>query len=96
MERIVHLFSYTLSLCLLIFLCASLENSAFAAEREKRTRTVYPKKTDLDFEGLAIEGEVRNPGEFYFKHRPQERFGSLVQRRKNFHPEMLRDAVMSR
>jgi hypothetical protein len=59
-------------------------------------RVVYPKKTELDFEGLQIEGEVRNPGEFYFQHRPEEKFDSLVKRRKNFHEQMLRDVVMSR
>ncbi len=64
--------------------------------KEKGPRVVYPKKTDLDFEGLAIQGEVRNPGDFYFQHRPQEKFDSLVKRRKNFHREMLRDAVLGK
>lgn len=61
-----------------------------------KSRTVYPKRTDLDFEGMAIEGEVKNPGEFYFQHRGEEKFDSLVQRRKNFHRQMLRDAVLSK
>jgi hypothetical protein len=74
---------------------------SFSAKRadaaEKREpRVVYPKKTDLDFEGLAIEGEIRNPGEFYFQRKPEEKFDSLVKRRKNFHREMLRDAVLSK
>jgi hypothetical protein len=59
-------------------------------------KVVYPEKTELDFEGTQIEGEVRNPGEFYFQHRDQEKFDSLVQRRKNFHREMLRDVVLSK
>jgi len=59
-------------------------------------RVVYPKKTDLDFEGAAIEGEIKNPGEFYFQRRPDEKFDSLVKRRKNFHREMLRDVVLSK
>lgn len=58
-------------------------------------RVVFPKKTELDFEGLNIVGEIRNPGEFYFKRLPEERFDSLVKRRKNFHQEMLRDVVLS-
>ena len=57
---------------------------------------VYPKRTEFDFEGTQIEGEVRNPGEFYFQHRPEEKFDSLVKRRKNFHRELLRDAVLSK
>ncbi len=59
-------------------------------------RVVYPKKTELDFSGLSIDGQVQNPGEFYFKRREQEKFDSLVKRRANFHREMLRDAVLSK
>ncbi len=62
----------------------------------KAPRVVYPKKTDLDFEGARIEGEIRNPGEFYFQRKPEEKFDSLVKRRKNFHREMLRDVVLSK
>lgn len=61
-----------------------------------KKKIIYPKNTELNFEGTAIEGEVRNPGEFYFQHRPQEKFDSLVKRRKNFHQEMLRDVVLSK
>ncbi len=61
-----------------------------------KPRVVYPDKTDLDFEGAKIEGELRNPGEFYFQRRPEEKFDSLVKRRKNFHREMLRDVVLSK
>lgn len=67
-----------------------------AAETKSGARVVYPKKTDLDFEGAQIEGEIRNPGEFYFQRRPEEKMDSLVKRRKNFHREMLRDVVLSR
>ncbi len=59
-------------------------------------KTVYPEKTELDFEGLQLEGQMRNPGEFYFQHRKEEKFDSLVKRRKNFHREMLRDVVLSK
>lgn len=65
-------------------------------EPQKEPRVIYPEKTELDFEGAQIEGEVRNPGEFYFQNRPQEKFDSLVKRRSNFHQEMLRDVVMSK
>jgi hypothetical protein len=69
---------------------------ATAAPKKKKERVIYPKRTDLDLEGAAIEGEIRNPGEFYFQHRPEEKFDSLVKRRKNFHREMLRDAVLGK
>ncbi len=69
---------------------------AVATKTAGQPRVVYPKKTDLDFEGAKIDGELRNPGEFYFQRRPEEKFDSLVKRRKNFHREMLRDVVLSK
>lgn len=77
--------------------CASAQAASAKGEGQRKgARIVYPEKTELDFEGLQIEGEMRNPGEFYFQHRQEEKFDSLVKRRKNFHREMLRDAVLSK
>lgn len=70
--------------------------TGLAAEKKTKTRTVYPKKAEVDFDGMRIQGEVRNPGEFYFQRRPEEKFDSLVKRRRNFHREMLRDVVMTK
>jgi len=73
----------------------SSKNTSKNVTKNKKVRVIYPKKTDLDFEGLKLEGELRNPGEFYFQHRPEEKFDSLVKRRANFHREMLRDVVLT-
>ncbi len=64
--------------------------------KKKAPKVVYPTKTELDFEGAQIEGELRNPGEFYFQHRHEEKFDSLVKPRTQFHREMLRDAMLSK
>lgn len=86
----------TLLAVLAVFLSALQVSVRAQAEEPSEQRVVYPKKSSIDFEGLRIEGEVRNPGEFYFQRKPEEKFDSLVKRRKNFHREMLRDVVMSR
>ena len=85
------------AICLfaLVFGMAALSNVGLA-EPKKKPKVVYKKKTQLDFEGMQIEGELKNPAEFYFQHRPEEKFDSLIKRRKNFHREMLRDAVLSK
>lgn len=81
---------------------AGLLYSMHASAAEPRTarkhapKVVMPKHTDVDFEGLAITGELRNPGDFYFQRKTEEKFDSLVKRRKNFHREMLRDVVMAK
>lgn len=64
--------------------------------REDGKLVLYKKRNVVDFDDSLIEGEVKNPSEFYFVHRPEEKFNSLVQRRKNFQKEMLRDTVMIR
>lgn len=63
-------------------------------EKGRKVKVIYPKRGKVDFEGLAIEGELKNPAEFYFQHRKQDKFDSLVKRRANFHQEMLRDVVL--
>jgi hypothetical protein len=76
----------------LVIIGLLLSSLAFAAE----PKVVYPKKTEIDFEGIKIEGEVRAAGEFYFQRRVEEKFDSLVKRRKNFHQQMLRDVVLTK
>ncbi|MEN9723490.1 MAG: hypothetical protein RJB38_1476 [Pseudomonadota bacterium] len=70
--------------------------SGALAEPKKEPRVIYPEKTELDFEGAAIEGELRNPGELYFQRRQEEKFGSLVQPRRQFRRAMLRDVMQTR
>jgi hypothetical protein len=92
-KRILWLFAASGGLTL-VFVWMLLSQANAATDTE--SRVVYPKRTELDFDGLQIEGEVRNPGEFYFRRRPEEKFDSLVKRRTQFHREMLRDVVLSK
>jgi hypothetical protein len=79
------------------WICGLLPGTvASAREAGRKPRVVYPKKTELDFEGAQIEGEIRNPGELYFQRRPEEKFDSLVKPRRNFHPEVMRDVLQTR
>lgn len=64
--------------------------------REEGKTVVYKKKNIVDFDDSLIEGEVKNPNEFYFTVRPSTPAKNLIERRKNFHKEMLRDTVMIR
>lgn len=65
-------------------------------QNERRIRIIYPKKGSVDLDAMGIQGELKSPGDFYFQRREEEKFDSLVKRRKNFHREMLRDAVLSK
>ncbi len=75
---------------------SATQSSSKKSRSRDQSRVVYPTKSEVDFEGMSIQGEVRNPGEFYFQRRQEEKFDSLVKRRKNFQREMLRDVVMTK
>ena len=65
------------------------------ADDDETPNVKYESRTKVDLRGLDIKGELKNPAEFYYQTRDPEKFDSLVKRRKNFHREMLRDAVLS-
>lgn len=71
----------------------SRTDSKSAPATEER-QVIYKQHNVADFDALLLEGNLKNPNEFYFVHRTEEKFGSLVKKRKNFHKELLRDAVM--
>ena len=49
---------------------------------------VYEKKTVLDFSDVTLEGELSRPEGSYLINRKRARFGSLVQLRGDFIPEL--------
>lgn len=61
--------------------------------KEDGKNVMYKKRNVVDFDDSLIEGEVRNPGEFYFTVRPTTPSKNLLEKRKNFHDSMLRDTV---
>jgi hypothetical protein len=99
----IYRFAFSFLILTVVGVVAFLIGMAWSARSARaddgakpKPRVVYPKNSSLDFEGTSIEGEIRNPGEFYFQHRKEEKFDSLVKRRKDFRREMLRDVVMSK
>lgn len=63
---------------------------------KSRTKAIYPKKSEIDLDATVIQGELKNPGDFYFQVKPEDKMDSLVKRRKNFHRQMLRDVMFSK
>lgn len=83
------------ALCLVLLgIVAAGLNPVHAQETDpENVRVIYPKHTDLDFEGTDVDGELKRPAELYFQHRPSEKFDSLLKRRREFHRAMLRDVM---
>jgi|GEM_PF-3798798 len=86
------------SIGIILFSLLVLSESSFAQQaRVKRAaQVVYPEQSQVDFDGMAIQGEVKNPGELYFQRKAEEPRDSLLKRRTNFHQEMLRDVQRSK
>ncbi len=55
---------------------------------EAAPEVVYEKKTVLDFSDVTLEGELTRPEGSYLLNRKRARFGSLVQLRGDFLPEL--------
>jgi hypothetical protein len=51
-------------------------------------RTVFRKKTVIDFTDVAVEGELTKPEGSYSISKKKTRFDSLIKVRDNFNPEL--------
>jgi hypothetical protein len=66
--------------------------TALAQDRVKviqeEDRTVFKKKTVIDFTDVAVEGELTKPEGSYVLNRKKTNFKSLIRVRDNFNPEL--------
>ncbi len=51
-------------------------------------RTVFKKKTVIDFNDVTLEGDLTKPEGSYILNRRATKFGSLIKLRDNFNPEL--------
>jgi hypothetical protein len=79
---------------LAVLLPLTLAGAAFAQSKvqervvQEADRTVFRKKTVIDFTDMAVEGELTKPEGSYVMDRNKARFRSLVRVRDNFAPEL--------
>jgi len=55
---------------------------------QEEDRTVYRKKTVIDFTDVTVEGELTKPEGSYLLNRKKTDFQSLIKVRDNFDPEL--------
>ena len=55
---------------------------------QEEDRTVYRKKTVIDFTDVTVEGELTKPEGSYVLNRKKTDFQSLIKVRENFDPEL--------
>ena len=55
---------------------------------QEADKTVYKKKTVIDFNDVTLEGELTKPEGTYALSKKQTKFKSLIKVRDNFVPEL--------
>ena len=68
---------------MIIFLITAL---AFGQENDRQIR--YQKETEIDFDGLEIEGELIKPTGALIVERSGVKFNPLIELRLDFNPEL--------
>jgi hypothetical protein len=59
---------------------------------QEKDRTVYRKKTAIDFGDMAVEGELTKPEGSYVVNRRKTGFDTRVKLRADFSPELQKSA----
>ena len=65
-----------------------LATPAFADEPEDEPKVIYKQKTEIDFEGVEISGELVRPQGSLILDRKRAKFNSMVWIRADFDDEM--------
>ena len=75
---------------LVLSLAVVLASAAFAQGKvvQEADKTVFRKKTTIDFTDVAVEGELTKPEGTYALSKKKTNFKSLIKVRDNFTPEL--------
>ena len=65
-----------------------LMTSLLYAQDNNDREVVYKKKTEIDFEGLDVEGQLVKPQGALLLDRKRAAFNPLIKIRTDFNPEM--------
>jgi hypothetical protein len=73
-----------------IALLSLVSSAAFAEDKVVREadKTVFRKKTTIDFTDVAIDGELTKPEGSYSVSKKKTTFKTLIKVRDNFNPEL--------
>ena len=72
-----------------LFLLSLLSSNALADEpKQEEPQIVYKQKTEIDFEGLEIDGELVKPQGSLLLERRGAKFNPMIKLRIDFYDEM--------
>ena len=61
-----------------------LSGTAYANDEEKEPKVVYKQRTEIDFEGVEIDGELVKPQGALLLDRKRAQFNSMIKLRTDF------------
>lgn len=79
---------FPLALALAAFSYAPHARAEDDVDEESGRKVSYKAKTEIDFEGLDVEGEMVKPSSALVLDRKKASFNPLIKVRENFNPEM--------
>ena len=59
------------------------------AQEESDANVRYKKKTEIDFEDVSVDGELKKPHGAYLLDKRQSSFNPLIRLKENFNEEMV-------
>ena len=65
-----------------------LSGAAYADDKEEEPKVVYKQRTEIDFEGVEIEGELVKPQGSLVLDRIHAKFNPMIRLRTDFDDEM--------
>mgnify|MGYP006865050580 CR=1 FL=1 len=79
-----------LAICLAVGFALSMASVATAQDDvdDGGRRVIYKSKTEIDFEDVSVEGELKKPHGAYLLDKRQATFNPLIKLRTDFNPEM--------
>jgi hypothetical protein len=69
-----------------------LSSPAYANDEKEEPRVVYKQKTEIDFEGVEIDGELVKPQGALLLDRKRAQFNSMIKLRTDF-DDLMEDSV---
>ena len=65
-----------------------LSGIAYADDKEEEPKVIYKERTEIDFEGVEIAGELVRPQGSLVLERKKAQFNSMIKLRTDFDDEM--------
>jgi hypothetical protein len=77
-----------LAISLALAFALGFSSMAFAQDDDADRRVIYKSKTEIDFEDVSVDGELKKPHGAYLLDKRQATFNPLIKLRTDFNPEM--------